>query len=223
MAEYLISGVTLHIPDALMTGQLDTAMASGKYEHTEAEALLKHLRPRDRFLDLGAGAGFLASLAGKVVAAPVAGVEAGPQMAPVAQANLARNGVTGEIAHGAVVPDAFDGDHVVFTVRRSFWASSLTPREGAKNAREVAVPALRFGTLLERFRPTVLSIDIEGGELDLLNTPLPPDLRLMVMEIHPAIYGKAGIKRIFDAASAQGFTYAPMGSRAATVVLERVA
>jgi FkbM family methyltransferase len=221
VAEYLINGVTLRIPDALVTGQLDAAMASGKYEHSEAEALLKHLRPRDRFLDLGAGAGYLVSLAGKV-AVSVAGVEAGPEMAQVAQGNLDGNGATGQVVWGAVVPDGFAGDHVVFTVRRSFWASSLTPPDHAKNTRPVSVPALRFGAVLERFSPTVMSVDIEGGELGLFDTPLPAALRLIVMELHPAVYGKAGVKRIFDALSRQGFSYAPVGSKGGTVVLDRV-
>ena len=56
MAEYTINEVHLRIPDTLVTGQLDRALSSGRYEHSEAEALLRHLRPRDRFLDLGAGA-----------------------------------------------------------------------------------------------------------------------------------------------------------------------
>ena len=42
------------------------------------------------------------------------------------------------------------------------------------------------------------------------------------MELHPAVYGKAGIRRIFDALSAQGFGYCPAGSKGGTVVLERV-
>ncbi|MDT8856957.1 FkbM family methyltransferase [Paracoccaceae bacterium Fryx2] len=221
MADYTINGVDLRIPDALMTGQLDAAMAGGKYEHTEADALLRHLRRGDRFLDLGAGAGYLASLAAGRTGAAVAGVEAGPDMAPVAQANLARNGAAGEIVWGAVVADDFGAGTVTFTVRRSFWASSLVPPPDARHTREVEVPALRIADLLARFAPTVLSVDVEGGELALFDNGLPPAVRLVMMELHPSVYGAAGVKRIFDALSATGLTYCPTGSRGATVVLER--
>jgi hypothetical protein len=86
----------------------------------------------------------------------------------------------------------------------------------------VVVPALRFGAVLAQADPTVLSIDIEGGEQDLFDTILPADLRLIIMELHPAVYGKQGTKRIFDALSVQGFAYCPQGSKAGTVVFERL-
>ena len=222
MARYSINQVALHIPDPLLTGQLDKALASGRYESSESAALLRHLRPGDRFLDLGAGAGYLASLAVKAGVATANGVEANPEMVPVASANLARNGGSGEVIWGVVVGDAQTAATLTFTLRRAFWASSLTPPDDAMNTREVEVPTLRLGDLLARFSPTVASVDIEGGELDLVATPLPAPLRLVLMEVHPSVYGKAGVKRIFDALSAQGFCYCPTGSRGATVVFERI-
>lgn len=221
VADYTINGIRLHIPDRLMTAQLDAAMARGSYEQSEAEALRRHLRSGDRFLDLGAGAGYLAALAAGRTGAPVAGVEAGPKMASVAQANLARNGAEGEIVWGAVVPDDFAAETITFTLRRSFWASSLVPPPEAKHARRVEVPALCFTPLLARFAPTVLTVDVEGGERALFDAGLPPAIRLIVMELHPSVYGTAGVKHIFDALSVAGFTYCPTGSHGATVVLER--
>ncbi len=225
MPAYAIHGVDITIPDHLATARLASAFTSGGYELAEALAVLRHLKPPDRFLDLGAGAGYLCALAGRVRGAgAVAGVEAGPEMAAVARANLALNRLpAAEIVWGAVVPDDHAGDSIPFTVRRAFWASSLAPPETARGTTVVAVPAQRFCDLLARFRPTVLGIDIEGGERDLFQTRLPADLRMLIMELHRPAYGKAGVKRIFDALSAQGFGYCPMGSKSALVVFERVA
>lgn len=222
MASYTINEVALHLPDRLMTPQLDKAMASGRYESSEAAALRRHLQPADRFLDLGAGAGYLVSLAVKAGVGQANGVEANPAMVPVANANLARNGGAGEVVWGAVVADTERAETLTFTLRRAFWASSLTPPENARFTRTVAVPALRFGDLLARFSPTVLSIDIEGGEIGLFSAPLPALLRLVMMEVHPSVYGNAGVKQIFDAFSLQGFGYCPIGSSGATVVFERI-
>ncbi|MFN4157833.1 MAG: FkbM family methyltransferase [Gemmobacter sp.] len=223
MARYTLNTVDLQLPDTMVTGQLDQALTAGRYEHTEAEAIGRHLRPRDRFLDLGAGAGYLISLAARLGAAGADGVEANPDMVPVATANLARNGGGGTVVWGAVVPDGEPAATLAFTQRRSFWASSLTPPADVQGTRKVEVPALRFAEVLARFDPTVMCIDIEGGEAGLIAGPLPPALRLIVMELHPAVYGGAGIRAVFDAASAQGFGYCPAGSKGGTVVFQRVA
>ncbi len=225
MAEFTLNGITLDLPDAHLTPPLIDALQAGRYENAESQALTRHLRAQDRYLDLGAGAGYLMALAARLVVpggGSVHGVEAGPEMAKVARATLVRNGATGKVIWGALVPDDFPAARVVFQRRQAFWASGLAGPATGDPARQVEVPARRFGHLLRRFRPTVLSIDIEGGERDLFEQPLPPDLRLLILELHPKIYHAAGVKRIFDGLSASGFSYCPAGSRGAVVVFERV-
>jgi FkbM family methyltransferase len=223
MASFTLRGITLDIPDADLRGGLDQALSSGRYEGAEADAIQRHLRPGDRFVDLGAGAGYLCCLAARMLGeAAVTGVEAAPATASLARGNLARNGLTVTVLDGAVVADGHPGDTVAFGVRPAFWASAL---QGAgdwpPNAVVATVPALRIGSLLAKLRPTVLCCDIEGAEADVLATDLR-GVRLIVVEIHPAIYGPSGTKRLFDGLSAQGFAYTPHGSRGTVVVFERV-
>jgi FkbM family methyltransferase len=221
MPSFSLRGLTLTLPDAALRGGLQQALASGRYEGQEADAILRHLRPGDRFLDLGAGIGFLCALAARVVGAEsVTGVEAGPETAAQARANLAANGFPAtRILHGAVTEGA--AGEVEFGQRPAFWASALkTGGDWPANARVLRVPALPIGPLLEQVRPTVLSCDIEGAELKVLAQPLP-GVRLVVAEIHPAVYGAGGTRRLFDALSAQGFAYLPEGSRGAVVVFGR--
>lgn len=221
MADFVLRDVALSIPDTLLTDGLIASLQAGKYEHTEANALAKHLHENDRFLDCGAGAGYLCALAGRV-AASVTGVEAGPDTAVAARENLARNGVEGALEWGAVVPDDHDGDTVRFSVTRAFWASSRTPSKGARVKQTVDVPAIRFGALLDRVRPTVVVLDIEGGELGLFRAALPDCLRLIVMEIHPGVYGAQGVAAVFADMARLGFVYCPRGSVGDTVVFERL-
>lgn len=223
VAEFILNGIILNIPDSLLNPQLERYFRSGRYEHSEAEALGRHLRPRDRLLDLGSGAGYLVSIGGRLLApGAAAGVEANPEMAEVARANLARNQVQAELLWGAVVTDDHPQDQVSLTVRPAFWASSLEAAPEGGSGRAIKVPALRFGSLMERFQPTVISVDIEGGELGLFDRPLPPCVRLVMLELHPAVYRRGGVKRIFDGLSATGLTYCPVGSASRTVVFERV-
>ena len=223
MASFTLRGITLDLPDSALRGTLPQALASGRYENTEADAIERHLVPGDRFLDLGAGAGYLCCLAARIVGAEaVTGVEAGPETAAMARANLARNGFDAKVLHGAVVADAAPGATISFGLRPAFWASALKGDEDwPQNAKVTEVPALPLPALLATHRPTVLSCDIEGAEVELLTLPLP-GVRLIVTEIHPGTYGLAGTKRLFDALSAQGFAFTPHGSKGATVVFERI-
>lgn len=223
MARFILRDIMLELPDTALRGTLPQALANGRYENTEADAILRHLVPGDRFLDLGAGAGFLCCLAARVLGADaVTGVEAGPETAEIARGNLALNGFATDVLHGAVVPEGHVGESVAFGVRPAFWASALKGAEDwPGNAKVLEVPALRLGALLAAHRPTVLSCDIEGAEAEVLAQPLH-GVRLIVTEIHPAVYGLAGTKRLFDAVSAQGFAFTPEGSKGATVVFQRL-
>lgn len=226
MPRFTVNGVELDIPSNQLVPNLVGALRSGRYEHTEAAALDRHLRPEDRFLDLGAGAGYLCALAArKVPGAAILGVEANPEMVEVARATLARAGAEGAvIEHGAVVAETWAEAEVPFRLRAGFWASSAVPEPATAGTQgqTIRVPALRLGSVLARHRPSVVLLDIEGGEAALFDHPLPDHVRLVVLELHGKHYGPSGIRRIFDGLSAARFAYCPAGSRGSTVVFERV-
>ena len=220
MRSFTLRGLTLSLPAAALKGNLEQALSSGRYENHEADALLLHLRPGDRLLDLGAGLGFICALAARVLGeAAVVGVEAGPETVKLARKNLAANGYPGvRVMRGAVV-GAGEGE-VEFDQRPAFWASALQGPEGwPENAEVIRVPARPIGKLLARFAPTVISCDIEGGELEVLVQPLP-GVRLIVVETHPQVYGPEGVERIGAALLGQGFLAAE-GARKDTLVFRR--
>lgn len=220
MRAFTLRGLTLYLPEAALKGNLERALAAGRYENHEADALLLHLRPGDRMLDLGAGLGFICALAAGVLGeAAVMGVEAGPETVKLARRNLAANGFAGvKVLKGAVVGTG-EGD-VEFGQRPAFWASALRGAEGwPENAEVIRVPARPIGKLLAKFAPTVISCDIEGGELEVLVRPLP-GVRLVVVETHPQVYGPEGVARIVAALVAQGFV-ADKGAKKDTLVFSR--
>ncbi|TAG11082.1 MAG: hypothetical protein EAZ40_17410, partial [Rhodobacterales bacterium] len=88
------------------------------------------------------------------------------------------------------------------------------------NAQVIRVPALALADLLAAPRPTVLCCDIEGAELEVLATPLT-GIRLVVVELHPGIYGAEGEARVRKTLVAQGFQPEPLGTKGATVVYRR--
>jgi FkbM family methyltransferase len=220
MRSFTLRGLTLCLPEAALKGNLERALSSGRYENQEADALLLHLRPGDRLLDLGAGLGFICALAAGVLGeGAVFGVEPGPETVKLARRNLAANGFPGvKLMRGAVVGEG-EGE-VEFGQRPAFWASALKGPEGwPENAEVIRVPARPIGKLLARFAPTVISCDIEGGELEVLTRALP-GVRLVVVETHPLVYGPEGVERITLALVAQGFAAAE-GAKKDTLVFRR--
>lgn len=221
MPSYTLRGLTLTLPDAALRGGLERAFTTGRYEHQEADAILAHLRPGDRFMDLGAGIGFLCALAARVIGADaVTGVEAVPDTLTLARENLAANRLGAvRLVHGAVTAGA--AATVEFGQRPAFWASALQGAEGwPANAQVIRVPAHPLASLLAEHRPSVLCCDIEGAELDVLATDLS-GVRLVVVELHLGLYGPEGEARVRKSLADQGFVPEPQGTKGATVVYRR--
>jgi FkbM family methyltransferase len=221
MRSFTLRGLTLSVPGSALRGNLERSLTAGRYENHEADAILAHLVAGDRFLDLGAGLGYICALAARVLGAEaVTGVEAGPKTVELARGNLEANGFGGvRLIHAAVTGEP-DG-RVEFGQRPAFWASALKGPEGwPENAKLITVPALPIAALLTKVRPTVICCDIEGAELEVLAEPLP-GVRLVVAELHPALYGDPGVKRVTESLLAQGFLPDPKGARADTVVFRR--
>lgn len=223
VANFTIKGIRLRIPDEQLSPPLIKALESGHYEWNEFAAIEKHLVQGDRVLDIGAGAGFISTRSAHIVGAEnVVCVEASPEMVPVIQRNLNLNAASEvTLLHGAVVPDNFEGKNVEFKVAKAFWASRInTANSKAENV--VSVPALHFTQLLEKYKPSVVIMDIEGGEVDICQQIWPPCVRLLIMEIHTKLYSPAIVKAMFDGLSRSGFTYMPWGTRGEVVVQQRV-
>ena len=223
MASFEIDGIKLEIPDDCLSPQLAASLDSGRYESTESHALKRHMVPGDRVVDLGAGAGYLCTLAARIVGGQnVLGVEANPTMAPVARANLRRNGAAkASVLHGAVVGDDFTGDTIRFLARQAFWAGSID-QDSEERDRHVDVPVLRLGDVLARHEPTLVIMDIEGAEADLAGYDWPNHVRMVILEVHSNRYPPAALHNIFTGFFDTGFTYCPWGSRAETLVFERI-
>lgn len=222
MASFTLKDIKLRVPGKALTDPLRKALETGRYEWNEAAAIEQHVKPGDRVLDIGAGAGYISILAGRQAGPEnVVAVEGNPVMIEALRQNLDANGAAQTaLLHGAVVADSYDEDSVLFAAREAFWSSSIADAR-TRPDRIVEVPALRLSALLEEHRPTVVSIDVEGGELELCQQPWPDHVRLVVMEIHTSVYPPSGVKAIFDGMSKNNMTLMPWGTRGEVIVLQR--
>jgi FkbM family methyltransferase len=208
----------------IVTPSIERPLRRGKYEGGECLAVENVVGKGDRVLELGTGLGLVSTKAALADGVErVLTFEANPALIPVIRETHQLNGVTGriEVING-VVTRGEAPETLTFYRRRDFWGSSLSPvPDGWVD--QVDVVTHDFDQVLIDLKPTVIVCDIEGGELDLFAGADLTGVKYVIMEIHPRVYGAAGVKQIFDAMSAKGFGYSPKISRGGTVItFERV-
>lgn len=206
---FTIDGAEIEVPVASLVPRLRGRLLDGGYEGHERALLRAHLRPGDRVLDLGAGAGLVSITAARIVgAANVTSVEANPAMLRHLKRNLRRNvGAEGSVLHMAAVGDGDPRQTIELHVHPGFWSASTLP-DRARNAQSCAVKAKPLSRLIRRAQATAIAMDVEGAEQQLLATPLPTQIRLLVIELHPGLYGEAVRDGILANLAAQGFANA---------------
>jgi FkbM family methyltransferase len=180
---------------------------AAQYEGLEMAGALHVVRPDDVVLEIGAGIG----LVGAVIAAnakprAVHSYEANPELIPAIEALYAANGLQERISvRNAVLVSAPERPATVtFHLHSSYLGSSLIEPAG-RQSRAVEVPTESFSEICAAVRPTVLVMDIEGGELELLRHADLSGVRAMVLEYHPKAYGVAGMRECKNILRAEGF------------------
>ena len=222
MAKFEIDGIQLDVPDDILVPNIRAKLEAGRYEGSEARAARTSVKQGDRVLEFGAGLGYIACICARLCGPEnVVTIEASPAMIDVIRGNLDQNGYEkATLLQGAVTGEPYGPDLISFTQAPAFWASSLT-KDGQRGDL-VDVPVLRLDDLLEQYQPTVVIMDIEGAEQTMFDAPWPAYIRVVLVELHPKVYGADVIKRIVDCMSESGLTYAPFLSRGAMIGFQRV-
>ena len=155
-------------------------LVDGRYERAECDALDRLLVDGDRVLELGSGLGLVAvRCAQRLGSDAVVTVEADPEMLPVIDATLAANQVSPTVYSGAVSADG--GDRWLERTPHLWSTKAHVTAEGSPSLHRVG--GLKLSALIASHRPSVLMIDIEGGESQLAPTDLP-GVRAVLIECH---------------------------------------
>lgn len=214
-----LGGVLIPIDRRLYSDKIIRRLYDGGYEREERDALARTLRVTDRVLELGAGIGYLSAVAARRIGSDrVTTCEANPQLLRAIERVHELNGVRPSVRHG-VMSERADIDSCLFYTHRNFWSSSLQPPDGQYAT--VDVPVLHWPTELAQLRPTYLAMDIEGGEIELLENFECASVERMLVEFHPRKTGRAAVDRVFDRLNAQGFAFARVEPGAHIYYFER--
>lgn len=217
-----IQGVLIPDDPAFITPKIRRSIEKGRYERDEVGGLPKFIKPEDRVIELGAGLGFISSfLSKRLGVSNILCVEADPNLCGFISRTHQSNAVDGvRVINAVALNDAQTSGSAEFYIRDPFWSSSLDPEPDY--SRKVTIPAEPLSRLIRDFQANTLVVDIEGGERDLF-TPLDlTGIDRVYLEIHTRKIRRIGIKRCFDALSAQGFAYDQQVSRGGSVLFQRI-
>lgn len=172
----------------------------GNYEFAERKLLEQVLRPTDRIVEVGAGIGAIGLLASRLIGPEnVTSFEANPALETVIRGNYDLNNLHPNLIMKAVT---LDGGPVSFFVTQSLLSSSLHDR-GEKTKVEVASAAI--AEVLSTHSPTILVLDVEGAEVDLLPDTKLDGVRALLIELHPNVVGQPAIEALQESLRAKGF------------------
>ena len=177
-------GIRLAIDPSMGEGPV-RALREGQYEGGELAAIERYIKKTDVVLEMGTGIGFITLFCAKIVGdSNVHSFEANPQLQPLIQRNFDLNDLHPNLTF-AVLGDA-DGE-VEFNVEPEYWSSSRLHR--SNQSTRVTVPQLSVNEVLREIRPTMLVMDIEGGECDLVPRMELSGVERVMIELHPYVTG----------------------------------
>ncbi|MEO0487453.1 MAG: FkbM family methyltransferase [Pseudomonadota bacterium] len=180
----------------------------GTYERPEIEAGLANVRDGDRVVELGAGAGVVGSiLAVNKPGIALRAFEANPHLIDHVTAMYAANGISARasVFNQLVVTEPDAPASLPFHLSgESFMGSNVLRPQTDKDV-TVDVPVLRYSDLTAEFPHNALVLDIEGAELAFLAAADLSAVELIIVELHPQIYGDAGAAQCRDILARNGF------------------
>jgi FkbM family methyltransferase len=207
---------TLKVPREFLTPEIWQGLIEGWYECEELDEIAAVLRPNDVVLELGTGLGFISTFVARQPGIRrIVSIEANPKLVDIARQNHALNGARVEMIN-AVAASKDGTSH--FCLHDDFWTSSMTPQPGTT---VIELPARSISGLLADIKPSVLIVDIEGGEASIFDGVDLSTVRDAILEVHPDVIGLEGVSRVFAHMAATGLLYNPRLSSRAIVVFSR--
>jgi len=216
-----LSGCEFELPTPEVSDAIFSRFVLGRYERPELEAIGAHLPAELPLIELGGGLGVLSCIANRRLRTPEGHwvVEANPELVPIIEKQRALNHCSFSVIHAAL---SYVQPARIYINRARVTATSAQRSRGEL----LEVPAVTLRQLLEErgLFECSLMVDIEGAELEMVETEadvLRAHVRLLMMELHPDVYGHEGAQRVREALERVGFEL--VSDAPPVIVMERPA
>ena len=184
-----------------MSRRVEHAISKGGYERDELRLIRLVLSPSDVVLEIGAGLGVVSAYCAKRIGSSrVFAFEANPDLEPRIRETYALNDVDPALEMCAVRAAA--GRVTLYRTKHLF-SSSIIPR--GPLATPIEVPGKALSHVVEKIRPTLLIVDVEGAEGELFDGAQLPGVNKIVLELHERVIGEQKTRQVRDALAAVGF------------------
>lgn len=179
-----IEGFTVEARPGIVGPVAARALRLGKYEWRERLVVGQVIRSDDRVLEGGGGLGIISMIIASIVGSQNLIVyEASPATADILEQNLQRNGFSVAVRRKGLTSsdggERFAHDQDILASR----FADDTPRSGD------VVPTDDVRDVLKTFAPTILVLDIEGKEIEVICATDLDGVRAVIVEIHPKSHG----------------------------------
>ena len=178
-------------------------IAEDAYERPELLAAEGMIQPGDRVLEMGTGLGIVSGLISKMAAdVQIRSFEANPNLLPHIADLHRMNDITNVTVTHAMLEPSPTADTRTFHIHKYFSEGSIFETEMSEDA--IDIPVIDINQVIKEFQPTVLVCDIEGAEEVVIPGCDLSALRALVLELHPRVMSREGMKNIYDACLAVG-------------------
>ena len=214
-------GLTVPVSEAHMPFPILIQIAEDAYEKPELLAAKGLVKNGDRILEMGTGLGIVSGLISRMAESVVIrSFEANPSLLPhIAELHRMNDISNVSVQHAMLQPDPTEKTRT-FHIHKYFSEGSVFQSEMSEET--IEIPVVDLNEVVAEFKPTVLVCDIEGAEEIVIPNADLSTLRAIVLEVHPSMMSRAGMKAVFDACLGAGLYPRVELSTEQVVAFERI-
>lgn len=197
-----VEGIRMRIDPRMSSYQVNKLLC-GRHTRHERQLVVHRLEPDDIVMELGGGIGMLAiACAQKIGGDRVHSYEANPTMESLIRDNYSLNQVNPQIK--MCMLDREPGS-CTFYVSEHFARSSAYQLDAQGTTTAHSVPVESLNDEIGRIKPTVLIMDVQGSEGELLSFADLSNVRKLLVEVHSNILGISRVNELRRNLRKQGF------------------
>ncbi len=189
-----LGGVKVYGYGKYLTPVISESIYNNQYEKAELQMLKQYLSKEDIVMEIGSGIGFLSAYCSKLIGShKVFSYEANPNLQEIIQTTYRINNVNPTF-HPCLVGE--EAEEKTFYITKDFWSSSFIKPSNDEIVKTITVLAKSFNQEVERVKPSLLIVDVEGGEYELLQNARLDHIQKIIIELHNSLIGRDKINSI---------------------------